>query len=515
MIRPTLSSHSPGLPVLPTLTVLVSLTIPVFTLPLLAAGCSIVTAGTIAGVVTLVFAVIVLTRQTTVSAPPRIALGVWMVLSLMGGYRLAHLGVFMLDVQRYDHAIDPPLRPMDDPSMERPFDKHNCFTCYVIAAHLADARVDNLYDRELYRDTKTPTDIHMAIGKSVTIDTYQYPPQFLLLPRALMIGNLDFFKIRTLWFAFNVALIAVTFFAVVRYVNDGQFGPLWLMWPVVTLASTTLLSLQMGNVHLIIVCLCVLAMIALERDHPVIGGLVLGYVICAKVFPGVLLVVLLAARRWRSATATVLAMLMWTVVTFVVFGPNPFEAFGSEQMPRLASGQAFSFAFTILKPLVVNSSIMGIPYKLRELGLLSAGATPDIARITMAGYTVALLVLLVVAGCRLRAATADSAWNRLLQVQMIVVVIILGQLRSPFLPWPYGHFAVLLLLPLVAAARPTLWSMWLVVLWLCLADHVPLRWGPRTATLDLIYTLTVQAAVGLLCVSVLLRRRAPTLEPEA
>lgn len=99
---------------------------------------------------------------------------VWVLLSALAAQRIAHLSVFMLDVVATDYALEPPSREMNDPDMAKPFFvKHNCFTCYIVAAELARQGVDNIYDPARYRNAEETTVIHETIGDALHIDRYQ------------------------------------------------------------------------------------------------------------------------------------------------------------------------------------------------------------------------------------------------------------------------------------------------------------------------------------------------------
>ncbi len=91
----------------------------------------------------------------------------WVVLSLGAAYRLAHLSVFMFDATQTDYSMTETIREFDDEKMEEPFlPKHNCFTSYIIATHLATNGAENIYVRDQYRDAEDTTPIHETIGEN-------------------------------------------------------------------------------------------------------------------------------------------------------------------------------------------------------------------------------------------------------------------------------------------------------------------------------------------------------------
>jgi hypothetical protein len=90
-------------------------------------------------------------------------------------------------------------------------------SAYFVAAQLAPT-VSNVYEYELYSFPSESPDVRRKprrIG-SFNIDTYQYPPPFLLLPRALRILSPDFLRFRMVWFALNGTVLLIGLLAVAR-----------------------------------------------------------------------------------------------------------------------------------------------------------------------------------------------------------------------------------------------------------------------------------------------------------
>lgn len=441
----------------------------------------------------------------------------WLILTGVSVYRLAHLSVFMGDPSRADFAMNPVIRELTDPDMTKPFfPKHNCFTCYIVAAHLASQNVENIYQQDHYRDPTETTPIHERIGDVLTIDRYQYPPPFLLLPKALLTISGDFFVLRALWFALNVLVMVVTFWLVASWVGGAGFGAAWLTWPIVFASATTMSMLQIGNAHFFVICLAMLGMLAFERRHHVVGGFLLAFAVVSKLFPAVLLAYLVFRRRWRAVGWTLAAAVVYCVSTWCVFGDKPFRAFLTYQVPRLSSGDAFSFARDMIRPLALNLSAIDIPYKLAKLGWLGTIDPKPIASVVSAAYALLLLLVVAVMGmghARLQGALeADDAnlrgpqsrfnplCGRLHFAQAWLALLVLGQLRSPFLPWAYGGIAILWLLAMCLPGqnRWPIKAILVAIAWFAFSRHIPLSFGPGFVTFDLLYTLGGTAvALGL------------------
>jgi hypothetical protein len=162
-------------------------------------------------------------------------------------------------------------------------------------------------------------------------------------------------------------------------------------------------------------------------------------------------------------------MVVFVLVAVVVLGPDPFVAFVRYQLPRIATGEAFSFIDRPDGPVFIvsrNFSVPGIVHKLRLLGvadLSSAGAT-------WLGWVYTLLLI----GLAWRAArrTATPVGN----VLMWLVVLNLAALRSPVAPSAYVAGPVLWMLALLAGEVRGRYSVGgaIVIAWVLIVGPPPL-----------------------------------------
>lgn len=437
-----------------------------------------------------------------------VLLVVWFGLGLYAAGHVAWMSPFMLDVERTRHAFNPATRPVDEDKADPTFFlRHNCYTSYAIAGLLAAQKAENVYDPSQYRDPVQETEIHRRVGEALTIDTYQYPPPFLLLPRLLRWITGDFFRTRALWFAINLLAFTLTAVALARWIGRDAFGPAWLVWPSVLASWVARGTLQVENYHLLVITLSVAGMLALESRRHALGGALLGFVIVSKLFPGVLLVYLVVRRAWRAVVWTLGWMVAYAAATLLVFGTRPYAAFLTYHLPRLASGEAFSFACERIRPLTLNGSVMGLPFKLDWLGWLGGLDPGVVAHLLTWVYTVGLLVAIGVLGVR-HVRSSSSPVDRIDLARVWVVLLILGQMRSPFLPL-YGNIALLWLLPLLFPRRrpASALTVGAAALWIAFATFLPLPWGPPTIRFDMVLTMiSFVAALGL-CSVVLLDPR--------
>jgi len=177
----------------------------------------------------------------------------------------------------------------------------------------------------------------------------------------------------------------------------------------------------------------------------------------------------------------------------------------------LINGEAFWFAFEYLKPLMENSSIVGISYKLEKLGVLSNPAL--ISKILVWLFTgLIFFVLYMLRFKRDVKNVADDSDEQILTARLSLVkiwfvLLILAQMRSPFLPGVYGNFAVLWLLALLIPNTNVQWwkILLLIIFWFMLAMILPLPWGPTNLSLELVWTLIVTMTTLLICTITVVR----------
>jgi hypothetical protein len=210
-------------------------------------------------------------------------------------------------------------------------------------------------------------------------------------------------------------------------------------------------SLQIGNFQPTAFALCMLAMIEFERRHAARGGLMLGFSIVSKVFPGILGVLLVTDRRWTSVFWTIGWAAAFAIGTLLWIGTGPFSDFFTYQLPRIQSGAAF---FWIDAPGMapVNYGIHGLIIKLRVLGVPWTSAAA--ASLAASLYGLLLLAIAALAASRLgrmRAAETNLERLRLRQAQVWLGLLNLASFRSPFVPDAYALIGTLWLLTLLAA----------------------------------------------------------------
>lgn len=451
-------------------------------------------------------------RRSSAAAPSHAATASIAAIAMVGGlYGAIRVG----GVAMYMHSTDAKGLIAGSPDG---YGRHCCLTAYAAADELAFHGAENIYDPDRYDDEPDePTSVHQDITGKFGMDNYQYPPPFLLLPRVLAIVGEDFLDVRAIWFALSLWSLVGAALAIAVWCGGLDDKPMLLLVPLLLAASPVLGTLQTGNAHVLVIALSLLGMLLIARGRPSIGGLLLAYAIVAKIFPGLLGLYLLTQRRWRAAawTAGWGALLIGT--SLVVYGLQPWESFIEYQVPRLSSGEAFWWVACarFFTPVAINMSLPGTAFKVEALEAMSGSAYP-IFKLAGTIYTIVVpLIVIALAVSRRRIVQADRRTAtdvRYGEVLIWVVVLLLGQWRSPFLPWGYGAILPLLLvwLLLPAAVNRPIYLSLLLLCGFTFSLHLPLDIGGYSELINLDVTLLATGAIAAMMVAatvIALRKR--------
>ena len=182
--------------------------------------------------------------------------------------QLALLTVFMVDPAQVAYSTIP------GSAWEI---RHSCLTAYFVAGE-AVGRGHDLYDPALYtspEDTGTGQRKALMIGP-FGIDVYEYPPPFLLVPRACRLLTTDFMRMRPLWFGLGAGIVLIAMLVVARRMGPAMGTRALLLVPLFWAAPAMMNTLQKGNVQPVVVALAMLAMVLFERSRWAAGGALLG-----------------------------------------------------------------------------------------------------------------------------------------------------------------------------------------------------------------------------------------------
>ncbi|MEO5819325.1 MAG: glycosyltransferase family 87 protein [Vicinamibacteraceae bacterium] len=392
--------------------------------------------ATVVAIVAAAATVLVLARRpgfaALVARPPAIARALFVAGSLAVGAQLVWLIGFIIDPSRATWTPGP-LAPM--PAV------HSCASSYWVAGSVVRSRPD-IYDDALYNLPQTdPTAMRNArkLGR-FSIDNYEYPPPFLLVPRILGLVTPDFWHFRRLWFALNFGLVVVVSVLVARRL-DERLGThaVWLT-PYVVAGPAIIATFQVGNVQMLMIAMSALAMYCFDRRSPVLGGALLAFAIAGKLYPGVFVLYLLLQRDWRAVGWTAVWGIVLVAVSVADVGWEPYRAFLHE-MPGLMSGEAFS-AFRNPGAIGNNGSVPGVVFKLGMWGVPNMGF-PAMRMLGWA-YTLVVIAGTVWLARRVRPGGREPVvW---------IIILVLATMRSPFMA-TYAFFPVMWLATLVLAVR--------------------------------------------------------------
>jgi alpha-1,2-mannosyltransferase len=198
--------------------------------------------------------------------------------TLVALFQLVRLCVFIVNPAQVGYAIGPlrgPGLPVD----------HSCVSAYFVAAR-ALPTAPNVYSYDLY---SLPSETPDAVRKpkridSFNIDVYEYPPPFLLLPRALAILAPDFLHFRMIWFALNGAMMLIGLLAVIRVVEPLTGTRALLLSPLVLASDITINALQIGNLQAMVFALAMLGMVLFVQGRYAAGGALLAYATLVSCF---------------------------------------------------------------------------------------------------------------------------------------------------------------------------------------------------------------------------------------
>jgi hypothetical protein len=295
---------------------------------------------------------------------------------------------------------------------------------------------------------------------------------------------------------------------VCRWIGGTAGRRALLLLPAVWVSTPVLATLQLGNFQLAVIALSMLAMISAERGRAALAGALLG-VAGFKLFPGIFGLYLIARRRWSAAGWTIAFSLLYALIAYLWLGPRPFEGYVHHLLPRLASGEAWSFVADDADVSAINDSVPGLVLKLKTLGVAGMSHATENA----VGWAWTLLTF----GLTVLAAWRSARMSRLEQAASWLGIVTLAAFRSPFVPDIYGLVTPMWMLSLVLAARPLSWRTagWAALAWIVFDAVLPFGGTPLAGNARLlISTLSQVTALGL-CLWVLCRgpRSAGADEP--
>lgn len=381
----------------------------------------------------------------------------WVLLFCFGTWQVARLGLYHADPTRMWASIVP------IPEIAG----HACMSAYTRAAELAGLGAPNVYAENHWPATNPDADATSTIpGLAAWLhDPYQYPPTPLLFFRGLAAAFPDFGSQRAAFFLLQIAILLAVHWTVVRWIGRGADTSMWLL-PAVLGAAPIGFDLQFGQVHLLVIALALGGRVLMERGKSAAGAALLAAAIVTKLFPAILLVELLARKRYREVAQVAAFGAAFVTAGIAVLGFGVHHDFLFYQLPRLLDGRAFAFFEGYEFFVSRNFSPSGIPLKLNYLGFGPYG--PEAAHWFGRIFAIGLLVLTW--------RFARKGENEPLDLAIgWLAVLSLGSLLSPLAPSAYVLAAPLWMLTLIAAkVQNSRQAALLVLAWLGITGPPPL-----------------------------------------
>jgi hypothetical protein len=323
--------------------------------------------------------------------------------------------------------------------------KHECGTAYFHASELHDHGEKNIYHADHYPVLNRALEPQTGIEGMKVEDAYQYPPQFLLLPKTILAFTTHYPTIRMLWFSLQFIGAAAVFLLLARWVGGTSGRWMALLAPLVIVSPAALYAYQYTQFHFAAVVLAVAGMMAFEKNRNALGGALLAFAILGKIFPGFLVILLLAEKRWNPLLWTLAFGVFYTLAALAVLGLAPFSAFFSYHLPRLQSFSAFAFLETWpevrFELITANLSPYGQVVKLGEMGV--PGMTARFASAFNNLFTLTLIVTII--------AAARHLTSRERRAQIWLAILGLASMASPAAWGDYIPLPAMWLLTILAA----------------------------------------------------------------
>jgi hypothetical protein len=343
------------------------------------------------------------------------------------------LAVFMADVTRPTQAFFK-----ESPAWLY----HSCFSAYIEADRLSQEPSRNIYDAAQY-DNRTIDGFR--------VDTYYYPPPFLVQTRLVAALSGDFLSRRATWYAVQCLTLAAVALFICSWLGGRAGGLALLLLPLLYSAQPMLAGLQFGNIQVTAVTTATLGMLLIASARPAAGGALLALAAVSKIFPGLLGVYLLASRRWRGVSWTAAWSAAIVLAALWLVGTRPFVDFVEYALPRIHDLSAFPQA-EAPRTVAVNLGVYGLAAKLRHLGVSWLDA--DAGRRITDLYGLVLIAITVALGWR----DARRPWNvareedRTHALLTWLALAGLASYRSRFVGFAYGGASTMWLLWLMTAS---------------------------------------------------------------
>lgn len=272
----------------------------------------------------------------------------------------------------------------------------------------------------------------LSVERQMFLTYNAHPPASVLA--ALPFGLTDYNTAHTAWNVLTFAAFAAGWLLVARELAGAVRW--WHLVPFLALClwvEPVRANLIYGQISFVLGLLFAVGWAADRRGYPLVAGFAAGLAAGLKLFPGLLLVYFVCARKWKAAGAMVVAAVGLNAVAAAVLGVSAFETYIREVLPAVKFFQSS----------MLNASLHGFWNRFAYAPDLASpfGERPVFAT---AGLGVSLLAVAAAvgwAGWRSRKENdPDRGW---------AVGIVALTLASPI---AWGHYYVMLVIPFAVAA---------------------------------------------------------------
>jgi hypothetical protein len=387
--------------------------------------------------------------------------------------------------------------------------KHECGTAYFHAVELHERGEENIYHADHYPVLNRDIEPHTDFEDMKVEDAFQYPPQFLLLPKLLLSTTRHYPAIRIIWYSLQFMGVIAVFLLLARWVGGTTGRWMGMLAPLVIVSPAALYAYQYTQFHFIAIVLAIAGMVAFEKQRNAMGGALLAAAILGKIFPGSLLILLVAEKRWKPLAWTAVFGITFTLTAMAILGIAPFSAFISYHLPRVQSFAAFAFldAWPEMRfeLMTANLSPYGQIVKLGDMGV--PGMTSAVASVVNSLFTLLLIGLAII--------SSRHTVSRVRRAQIWLAILGLASMLSPAAWGDYITLPAMWLLTMLAieAEDNRKLAIGFGICWIffyLLLGIVPLGTFPAPNITYTLSTISFILLVGLPAWAIL---RHPHLEP--
>ncbi len=353
---------------------------------------------------------------------------------------------------------------------------------------------DRVYEREFFQA------LVLADSFGEAEDIWGNPPPNILM--LLPLAGLPIRSARVVWTALNIVFLICALSLLIWAFAPRAPLVLWiLIFSVALLFRPVISNFVFGQAYILMFLLLVLAVIGIQRQGNVIGGLSLGLALSLKLVGWPLTLLLIWLRRWRYLAVYALTVIFIALASLPIFGFSSWQAFYASLIKMTNSPLICVTAYQTTRSWLCHALAPDILWQNAETLSLPWFAP---LLLIVAGAVALVLSLALVNQEPMAAAAALIAWGVLFAplgeeyhhvVMLVPIIWLIGSWWSSYpIAWVSLVFLmialILYIVPfplnhprlqqgwLALLAYPRLYAAWLVWLSLILLSKWPYKAGP-------------------------------------